>query len=213
MAARPAKRGGPAVSISAVVAIAAALAPAAIAGGDLPGPTVCDTASRTVKFESVFTLRDTISAYQDPTGAIVVTASGASEDDGYQRQDTCSAIPGGWKLVILSGDSGGDTIGVPTLPEGIEAKLNGGGTIDDLDGHAGVDELRGGDSHDTLKSFKGDDLLVGGTGQDKLLAGRGKDRIKVNDGGNQADVVKCGGGIDVVFADRVDRLKGCEKVR
>lgn len=195
-----------------IAAIAAALwAPALRA--DVPEPTVCDSASGTVKFESVGTLREEISAYQDPTGAIIVTASGANEDEGYTRQDTCPQLPGQpWKLVVLSGDSGSDTIGVPTLPPSFKAKLNGGGTLDTLEGHAGVDELRGGSSHDTLLGFEGGDLFVGGSGQDKVLGGRGSDLIKVNDGGQQADVVKCGGGIDTVFADPPDKLKGCEKV-
>ncbi|HEY8001200.1 MAG TPA: calcium-binding protein [Solirubrobacterales bacterium] len=180
---------------------------------DVPEPTVCDSASGTVKFESVGTLREEISAYQDPTGAIVVTASGANEDEGYTRQDTCPELPGQpWKLVVLSGDSGSDTIYVGTLTESIKAKLNGGGTLDTLEGHAGVDELRGGSSHDTLRGFEGGDLFVGGSGQDKVLAGKGADVIKVNDGGRQADSVKCGGGIDSVFADPPDKLKGCEKV-
>ena len=197
---------------SALAALAL-LAPGAFAGLDEPEPTDCDVASRTVKFASVFTLRDTISAFQNPADEVVVTASGASEDTGYSRQDVCPAIPGGWRLVVLSGDSGGDTIGVPTLPAKIKAKLNGGGTVDDLEGHAGVDELRGGSSHDTLKAFEGNDLLVGGASSDKLLAGRGNDRIKVNDGASHPDVVKCGSGNDVVSADKVDRLSGCERVR
>ncbi len=181
---------------------------------DVPEPTVCDSASGTVKFESVGTLREDISAYQDATGAIVVTASGANEDEGYTRQDTCPELAGQpWKLVVLTGDSGSDTIFVGTLPDSIEAKLNGGGTLDTLEGHTGVDELRGGSSHDTLRGFQGGDLFVGGSGQDKVLAGKGADLVKVNDGGHQADVVKCGGGIDTVRADPPDKLKGCEKVR
>jgi Ca2+-binding RTX toxin-like protein len=201
------------VLAGSAMAAMATLAPGALAGLDEPEPTDCNAAKRTVSFASIFTLRDTISAYQNPAGEIVVTASGASKDSGYSRQDICPAIPGGWKLVVLSGDSGGDTIGVPTLPAQIKAKLNGGGTVDELEGHAGVDELRGGPSHDTLKSFEGNDLLVGGSGQDKLLTGRGNDRIKVNDGGRQPDNVRCGDGNDIVFADEVDRLKGCERVR
>lgn len=195
-----------------IAAVAAALGPPALRA-DVPEPTVCDNASGTVKFESVGTLREEISAYQGPTGAIVVTASGANEDEGYTRQDTCPELPGQpWKLVVLTGDSGGDTIYVGTLTESIKAKLNGGGTLDTLEGHAGVDELRGGSSHDTLRGFEGGDLFVGGSGQDKVLAGKGADVVKVNDGGQQADVVRCGGGIDSVFADPPDKLKGCEKV-
>ena len=195
-----------------ITAIAAAVwAPPLVA--DVPMPTVCDSGSGTVRFESVGTLREKISAYQDPSGAIVVTASGANEDEGYTRQDTCPELPGQpWKLVVLSGESGGDTIGVPTLTVSIKAKLNGGGTPDTLEGHAGIDELRGGPAFDVLKGFEGADLLVGGDTSDKLLAGRGADVIKVNDGGRQADVVKCGGGIDTVFADPPDKLKGCEKI-
>jgi Ca2+-binding RTX toxin-like protein len=195
-----------------VVAVATALwAPALRA--DVPTPTVCDSASGTVTFESVDTLRDTISAYQDASGSIIVTASGASEDDGYTRQDTCQQLPGApWRLVVLSGESGGDAISVRTLTPSIKAKLNGGGTVDDLEGHDGVDELRGGPSHDTLKGFEGNDLFVGGDSSDSVLAGRGADTIKVNDGANHPDTVKCGAGNDVVFADPPDKLSGCEKV-
>ena len=55
--------------------------------------------------------------------------------------------------------------------------------------------------------------MVGGDTSDKLLAGKGADVVKVNDGDRQADVVKCGSGIDTVFADPPDKLKGCEKIR
>jgi len=187
---------------------------AALAGAVVPGPTTCDSASKTVKFESVDTLRDTISARSGPAGAVIVKASGASEVDGYNREDTCPAPPGGrWELVVLSGDHGGDTIDVGAVPKGVKARLNGGGTVDSLEGHAGVDELRGGSSHDTLKAFEGDDLLVGGESTDKLLAGRGDDTIRVRDGGRQADRASCGAGHDIAIADRADELKGCETVR
>jgi Ca2+-binding RTX toxin-like protein len=198
--------------IAAAALIAAALgAPALLA--DVPEPTICDQASRTVKFESVDTLRDTISARAGSGGAIIVSARGASEDDGYTREDTCPAPPAGaWRVVVLSGLGGGDTIGVQTLPKKLEAKLNGGGTVDDLDGHAGVDELRGGPSHDTLKGYEGADLFVGGSSSDEVLAGRGDDTIRVRDGGNNADAVNCGAGRDVAFVDPADRLRGCEVV-
>ena len=180
----------------------------------VPGPAVCDESGRTVRFHSVDTLRDTISAFRDPSGAIVINARGASKDDGYTRQDICPAIPGQpWLVVILSGDDGGDTIGVPTLAAEVKARLNGEGTVDTLEGHAGRDELRGGSAHDTMSGFEGDDELIDRDGVDEALGGRGDDVIKVDDGGRQADVVRCGSGRDLALADRVDRLSGCEKVR
>jgi hypothetical protein len=54
------------------------------------------------------------------------------------------------------------------------------------------------------ESFRGD------AGRDTIRAGSGDDRISAVDG--QRDSVSCGQGFDVVRADRLDRLSGCERV-
>ena len=45
---------------------------------------------------------------------------------------------------------------------------------------------------------------------DVILAGAGSDQVHANDG--HTDRVECGPGRDVVWADRTDRLRGCELV-
>lgn len=99
-----------------------------------------------------------------------------------------------------------------------------------LRGGAGPDTLRGRGGHDRLFGGAGNDRLFGGGGADRLFGGLGKDRLDggkgrdLLDGGAGADViaardgvrdtVRCGGGRDVVVADRVDAVaRDCERVK
>ena len=52
--------------------------------------------------------------------------------------------------------------------------------------------------------------LDGGPGADVLRSGSGPDRLEVRDGG--ADGAACGAGADVVVADTIDSVSGCESV-
>lgn len=179
-----------------------------------PKPTKCNANTQTVKFESIDTFREEISASQDETGAVTVKASGANESDGYTRKDVCDPEPGQpWKTVILSADDGVDTIDAHKLSGEVLAKLNGGGTGDSVDGHDGRDEIRGGADDDELNGLGGGDLMIGDDGADGIDAGPGDDVIRAADGGRQADKVDCGRGDDLVRADPVDKLKNCERVR
>ena len=54
-------------------------------------------------------------------------------------------------------------------------------------------------------------MLVGGGGWDTFRAGPGNDVIDAADG--RAESVDCGSGFDTVYADRHDRLHGCERVK
>jgi Ca2+-binding RTX toxin-like protein len=87
-------------------------------------------------------------------------------------------------------------------------------------GIAGNDRLFGNGGDDLLAGGPGRDLLVGGAGADRLSAGRGRNRVLAGSGNDQLnsangsfDRVGCGGGRDTVVADRVDRLRGCERAR
>lgn len=75
-----------------------------------------------------------------------------------------------------------------------------GGLLDDV--------LRGGAGEDTLDGGPGADTLDGGSGRDALAAGAGDDLVDAADG--VAEVVDCGAGQDLVAADRLDALIGCE---
>ena len=77
-------------------------------------------------------------------------------------------------------------------------------------GLGGADRLRGAAGNDCLIGGPGADTLDGGEGVDLLDGGGGRDVIAAVDG--TRDLVRCGPGRDRVRADRVDRLRGCERV-
>jgi Ca2+-binding RTX toxin-like protein len=111
----------------------------------------------------------------------------------------------------------------------------GGVGSDRLSGAQGDDRLLGDDSakgvggNDRMFGNGGDDLLVGGSGKDRLSGGAGADRLKGGPGRNRLrggsgndrlraandsfDRVNCGPGRDIARVDRVDRVRGCERVR
>jgi hypothetical protein len=73
------------------------------------------------------------------------------------------------------------------------------------------EKLNGGPESDCLAGGRGDDRIAGRGGDDRLIGGPGDDVIA---GGAGADEISCGPGKgDVVRADRLDSVSGCEKVR
>ena len=78
-------------------------------------------------------------------------------------------------------------------------------------GQAGGDESRGDEDDDKLRGGKGDDRVIGGTGKDLLTAGGGRDVVSSADG--ERDRVRCGRNRDRATVDRLDKVRGCEKVR
>lgn len=87
--------------------------------------------------------------------------------------------------------------------------IRGNGGNDVLVGGPGRDVLHGDGGIDLLHGGAGRDLLYGGPGKDKALGKGGPDRIHVRDG-KSGDVADCGPGEDWVYADKGDKLKGCE---
>jgi Ca2+-binding RTX toxin-like protein len=87
----------------------------------------------------------------------------------------------------------------------------GVGGNDRLSGSAGDDLLVGGDGKDRLAGGRGKDRLAGGPGRNRLLGGSGNDRLRAANG--RFDRVNCGSGRDFARVDRVDRVRGCERVR
>lgn len=70
--------------------------------------------------------------------------------------------------------------------------------------------MQGGRGRDVLDGGAGNDRLVGGYDADVMRGGPGNDTLTSRGGGR--DRVDCGPGKrDVAYADRVDRLNGCEK--
>lgn len=73
------------------------------------------------------------------------------------------------------------------------------------------ERLRGTKHSDLILARAGADKIRPRRGKDCVRAGKGNDRILARDGAR--DRIRCGRGRDVVFADRRDRAKGCERVR
>jgi hypothetical protein len=73
-------------------------------------------------------------------------------------------------------------------------------------------EILGTDGDDNVVGTLGDDQIGPRAGDDRVNARGGDDRIISRDSGR--DKVKCGGGFDVVIADKRDRAaKSCERVK
>ena len=107
---------------------------------------------------------------------------------------------------------------------------------DQITGGAGRDCLEGGPGEDLLSGRRGNDVVLGGPGSDRLAGGSGTDRLidappgyafGLSSGSNRVaggpgadvvevanarrDIVQCGPGRDRVSADRIDKLRGCER--
>src|SRR5215211_1388896 len=149
---------------------------------------------------------------------------GTGRDDllGDENDDF---LAGGDASDHLSGGEGDDRLG----GEAGTDSLDGGKGADTLAGGARGDRARGGGGDDLINAGRGRDLLAGGVGDDALAGGRGADRLRAGGGANrlsggggddvllarngQPDRLRCGAGVDAVWADRVDRVRSdCEHV-
>ena len=83
---------------------------------------------------------------------------------------------------------------------------------DVLVGTPRADAIFGRGGNDLIQGLAGGDLLSGGAGRDVIDGGPGNDRVVAQyDGGR--DRVQCGGGLDVVDADQLDKVANdCELV-
>jgi uncharacterized delta-60 repeat protein len=109
---------------------------------------------------------------------------------------------------VIRGGSGNDSL----VGSGGNDRLTGGSGADRLDGGAGRDKLSGGVGNDRLAGGAGNDTLAGGAGKNRYSGGAGND--KLNSANGKKERVDCGAGRrDSARVDRVDRVKGCERVR
>ncbi len=81
---------------------------------------------------------------------------------------------------------------------------------DYADGGAGDDTFWGQSGNDRIFGGAGDDTMNGSKGKDTYSGGPGNDFIVSIDG--VAETVDCGPGYDRVYADKKDRLHGCERI-
>jgi len=129
------------------------------------------------------------------------------------------SLTGGPAADVLRGTAGQDAI----RGGGGGDLLCGRGGSDKLFGDAGNDRLYGdacprsassrataGASNDRLYGGAGNDLLDGGKGVNRYSGGSGNDTIRAANG--RQEIVDCGSGRDKAIADRIDRVRGCERV-
>ena len=96
------------------------------------------------------------------------------------------------------------------------------GGHDRVDTAYGRDFVDAGPGNDVVHTHGNDDRLIGGSGVDHLLPGDGEDVVSagpgrdavVANGDGRVDRIRCGTGLDVVEADRADRVaRDCEIIR
>jgi Ca2+-binding RTX toxin-like protein len=140
--------------------------------------------------------------------------AGADSITGSQGPDRIAGgggddrVNGGADNDYLLGEAGDDRL---FGADGNDA-LNGGTGADRFSGQGGNDRFSGGAGNDSIDGGSGADLLSGNGGRDTIRGGSGDDRIKARD--DRLDRISCGGGDDVVQADRGDRVAAdCEEVR
>jgi hypothetical protein len=155
---------------------------------------------------------------------LLIGGPGHDRLEGGNGDDTLLGGPGADDLY---GQQGNDTLDGGPGPDGIW----GGGGDDVLRGGPGNDILRGQGGNDRLSGGPGRNTTIGGpgndtitelpagysptepldTGQNRVDAGGGNDNVNVANGNR--DTVDCGTGRDTVKADKIDRLKHCERRR
>ncbi len=195
--------------------------------GTAAGETICGLLGNDVV--NAFGGDDTV--FGDLCGAKVRTSASAAQA-GAGGNDT---LHGGAGNDTLYGAGGNDRLfgeaGLDRLfGGGGSDALAGGDGNDSLTGSTGKDALDGGRADDRLAGGDGNDTLSGGAGRDALDGGKGNDRLKGGAGANsyrggpgndtitarnrKRDKVDCGAGRkDSASVDRVDTVRGCEKVR
>lgn len=119
-------------------------------------------------------------------------------------------VSGDFTVNIVEGHAGDDLIAPQSDYSGIGARIvSAGGTGNDtLIAPPSGAVLHGGGGRDTLSGGPKVDNITGGRGKDLVRAGKGPDLIRAMDG--TKDRIDCGGGLDKVKADGIDKLKGCE---
>jgi hypothetical protein len=176
-----------------------------------PGATLEPDGSSEIEFE----FADDGLVQVNGTAAADVLTWGVGEglnlnfDQNGDRDVDVSHDPFSDGFIVANGAAGPDLINAQTDYTGLGVFSEGGRGNDVLIAPPEGGILDGGPGRDTIRGG-GLDLITGGRGRDQILAGKGFDEIGAADG--TKDRVSCGGGFDVVKADRADKLRRCERV-
>jgi Ca2+-binding RTX toxin-like protein len=78
-------------------------------------------------------------------------------------------------------------------------------------GGAGQDKAIGGSGADTMRGGEGRDELWGDGAADTLEGGSDNDILHSSRDGKAPNTVRGGGGFDICYVNKYDRVKGCER--
>lgn len=133
---------------------------------------------------------------------------GDSGDDALSGGPGNDVVSGGTGDDSAAGHRGNDKVSGDTGND----RVTGDEGNDRVDGGVGNDEVRGHSGNDTVIGGPGNDVVRGDEGRDVLLGGPGNDWIDAFDYRTPGETVNCGPGRDRVWANRQDKLIGCEIV-
>jgi dipeptidyl aminopeptidase/acylaminoacyl peptidase len=148
----------------------------------------------------------------EPGRELVLTAKATFRRSGGVRITAAASYDGAGDV-----DPGDDAAVVQALVSPCD--LLGTRAADRLAGTRRGERICGRPGGDVIDARGGNDVIEAGSGADTVIAGRGRDvveggggvdTIRVRD--RERDVVDCGTEPDVVFADRNDVLRRCERV-
>ena len=104
----------------------------------------------------------------------------------------------------------------PIIGTNGDDRIKGTSRAEEISGLKGNDEITEGLGADTVYGNAGADNLIGyggDTSMDSFRGGAGNDTIQSRDVPVAKDRVRCGSGVDRVYADKADIISGdCEKV-
>jgi hypothetical protein len=116
------------------------------------------------------------------------------------------------RLAVTAANAAGSTQALSEISKviGSTAKPKPSAAGRRVNGTPRSERLTGGRGNDTIRAGAGNDRINPGAGRDTVFGGAGNDTILARD--KTRDVIDCGSGNDTVTADKVDVLKGCERI-
>jgi Tol biopolymer transport system component len=115
------------------------------------------------------------------------------------------------RLLVTGANVAGSTQALSAISARVAAKAPAASKGKTIRGNARSNRLMGTNFADTIYGLGGNDTINPRNGRDRVFAGAGNDTINAVDG--VKDTIDCGAGRgDRVTADRVDTVKGCERV-
>jgi len=133
------------------------------------------------------------------------------------------------RLAVTAANAAGATQATSSISKVVAGKsksspsgrrINGTARSDKLTGGPGPDTIRGGAGNDRIAGLAGNDTLYGGSGNDQIAPGAGRDKVFGGAGNDTIlaadktrDVIDCGAGSDTVVADKLDVVRGCERIK